>query len=305
MSGRSKLILDGDFIRLNKLANDHERKTVISLHILAGGPVSVSDRYNSIGNNLWLYQNNELLALHVDGFVGKPLTNDPTAVTSQIWKGQMSNGDWIVGLFNREDTEKQRSIDFSSLNITGNALVRDLWQHADLGSMDAYTVNIPPHGCVILKIVPDPDTGGSIESGAIYKITNRNSGKVLDVYQQSIANGAVIHQWDYAAVNSQHWKITSNSDSTYMIMNMNSSKNLDVYQQLINDNVQIHQWEPISTASQKWRILSVGDGYFKVENANSNKALDVYGGATTNGTLVKQFLYTGGLNQQWLLEKLP
>ena len=43
ISGRGKIILDGDFIRLNKFKNDDERKTVISLNLIAGGPVSVAD----------------------------------------------------------------------------------------------------------------------------------------------------------------------------------------------------------------------------------------------------------------------
>jgi len=154
IAGRNKMILDGDFIRLNTFANDEEKKTVISLHLLAGGPVTVSDRYNTIGSDLWLYQNIEMLALNQDGFVGNPLSNNPTAVSSQIWKGQLSNGDWIIGLFNRENTAQVRSINFQSeLGITGDAAVRDLWQHADLGSMDSFTSNVPAHGCVILKIV--------------------------------------------------------------------------------------------------------------------------------------------------------
>lgn len=153
ISGRSKLILDGDFIRLNTMANDEERKSVISLHLMAGGPLSPADQYNTIGNNLWLYQNEEMLALNEDGFVGKPLTNDPNGKNSQIWKGQMSNGDWIIALFNREDVGETRSINFATeLGISGNANVRDLWLHEDLGSLDSYSEMIPPHGVTVIKI---------------------------------------------------------------------------------------------------------------------------------------------------------
>jgi hypothetical protein len=299
LSGRGKLILDGDFIRLNKFSNDNERKSVISLNLIAGGPVSVSDQYNSIGSSLWLYQNTELLALNTDGFVGKPLTNVVTNTASQIWKGQMSNGDWVVGLFNREDAAQTRSINFNTdLGITGNASVRDLWLHSELGSMGSYSISVPAHGCVILKVVPE------IVSGGIYKITNRNSGKALDIYQQGTTDGAIVHQWDYAGAASQKWKFTSTGSGYFTLTNTNSNKNMDVLQQSLADDAQIHQWTASSANSQKWTFVSVGGGYYKIINLNSGKALDVYGASTANGGVVKQFTYTDGTNQQWIVTKL-
>ena len=151
ISGRNQMILDGDFIRLNTFANDEEKKSVISLHLIAGGPVSVSDRYNSIGNDLWLYQNNELLALNKDGFVGKPLSNDPTNVNSQIWTGQKSNGDWIVALFNRESTTQARYFEYSKLGLN-LPMVRDLWEHTEQGNHAAAYYQIPAHGCKVLLV---------------------------------------------------------------------------------------------------------------------------------------------------------
>jgi len=308
LSGRNKLILDGDFIRLNTFSNDNERKSVISLNLIAGGPVSVSDQYNSIGNNLWLYQNTELLALNQDGFVGKPLTNDPTNSASQIWTGQMSNGDWIVGLFNREGSAQTRSINFQTqLGFSGSASVRDLWQHSDLGSMTSYSASVPAHGCLILRIVSgggSSNPGSSLVNGN-YRITNRNSGKVLDVSQQSLTNGALIHQWESVGTNSQKWKLTNIGNGTYTLTNLNSSKNLDVYQQSTADNIAIHQWDAGTGNSQKWEIASVAGGYYKIINVNSGKGLDVYGASTANGGQVKQFTYTGGNNQQWTMTLVP
>lgn len=153
ITARNRMILDLDFLRLNTFDSEEEKKSVISLGFISGGSLTVSDRYNSIGDDLWLYQNRELLALREDGFVGKPLTNDPTKERSQIWTGQMQNGDHVVALFNREHTFKTRNINFSDLKINGSAKVRDLWKHEDLGTMDSYSAEIPPHGVVVLKIV--------------------------------------------------------------------------------------------------------------------------------------------------------
>jgi hypothetical protein len=174
ISGRNNMILDGDFIRINTMANDEEKKTVISLHAMAGGPLSVADQYSTIGNDLWLYQNNEILALNQDGFVGKPLSNNPTDKSSQTWKGQMSNGDWIIGLFNREENIENRHLEFSTLGIEGSAKVRDLWAHNDLGGINAISADIPPHGCIIYKVVPgdNPLQSQTIEFNSIADVEN-------------------------------------------------------------------------------------------------------------------------------------
>ena len=124
--------LDPDFIRLNTFANDDEKESVISLALISGGPLAIADEYNSIGTDIWLYQNTELLSLKDDNFMAKPLTNDVTNSNSQVWQGQLPNGDWIVGLFNRETTSQTRSINFNTLGITGNAHIRDLWLHTNL-----------------------------------------------------------------------------------------------------------------------------------------------------------------------------
>ncbi len=174
ISGRNKMILDGDFIRINTMANDEEKKTLISLHLMAGGPLSVADQYSTIGNDLWLYQNTEILELNQDGFVGEPLSNNPADKSSQIWKGQMSNGDWIIGLFNREDEIETRQLDFSTLGIEEPVKVRDLWAHTDLGALNAIRAEIPPHACLIYKLVPgeNPLQSQTIEFNSIDDVEN-------------------------------------------------------------------------------------------------------------------------------------
>jgi Alpha galactosidase C-terminal beta sandwich domain/Secretion system C-terminal sorting domain len=158
IGGRDSVTLDGDFIRLNTFKNDNEKRTVISAHLVAGAPLSIADQYNTIGDNIWLYQNSEVLFLNADKFVGKPLSNNPTDERSEIWTGQMSNGNWIIALFNRSETTRTRSIAFSSLGITEPINARDLWQYGHLGKMKELTADIPPHGCLMVKLASTPIT---------------------------------------------------------------------------------------------------------------------------------------------------
>lgn len=152
ISGRDNVILDGDFIRLNKFDTDAERETVVSLQLMAGGPVTVADQYNTIGGNLKFYTNSELLALNTDKFVGKPLSDKLNDKNNEVWFGQMSGGDYIVGLFNRDDSSRTYSLDLSTLGISGEWKMRDLWRHADEGTVTAISATVPAHGCKIVRL---------------------------------------------------------------------------------------------------------------------------------------------------------
>lgn len=182
LSGRNRVHLDGDFIRINTYSTDVERRTVVSMHLMAGGPIAVADRYNSIGDDLWVYQNKEMLALHADGFVGSPRSHDPTSEVSQIWTGKMSNGDTIVGLFNRESTPRTRSLSFADIGVQGQVAVRDLWQHAPLPAMDAISVELAPHASMILRLTPGASTActpQSIQVGEMEDVEYGNPGPTL------------------------------------------------------------------------------------------------------------------------------
>ena len=153
ITGRGNVIPDGDFLRLNTMANDEERKTVVTLNLMAGGPVTIADQYNTVGNSLWVYQNPELLALNYDGFVGFPLSNSlQDNEKNQIWKGTMSNGDCIVALFNRENTPQLRRLNFAEELGFAEGYARDLWGHVDMGVRTALSVNVPAHGCKVYRI---------------------------------------------------------------------------------------------------------------------------------------------------------
>ncbi|MDE5890724.1 MAG: glucan 1,6-alpha-isomaltosidase, partial [Bacteroidales bacterium] len=152
ITGRGKVIPDGDFIRLNKFDTDAEKEFAISLQLMAGGPVTPSDMPDTMGDNVRFYTNEEMLALNADRFVGKPLSDKLTDKNSQIWFGQMSDGSHIIGLFNRDDAAVSRTVSFSDLGISGEWNVRDLWKHEDEGKASSVSAVIPAHGCKIVKL---------------------------------------------------------------------------------------------------------------------------------------------------------
>lgn len=153
IAGKGKVILDGDFIRLNTFDTDAEKETVVSLQLMAGGPVTVADRPQSIGENLKFYQNPELLELNKDRFVGHPLSDSLSDSDNQIWHGEMSNGDKVIGVFNRDDNSKSTTVDLNAVGIKGSHTARDLWSHTDIGEVSStITLSVQPHGCRIIKL---------------------------------------------------------------------------------------------------------------------------------------------------------
>lgn len=156
ISGKSTMILDGDFVLLDSFASDAERKTAISLFTVAGSPIAMADYCSGsactsavpAGAPTTFYRNAELIDAHNKGLVGKPLNGD-----SQRWAGQTSDGSLIVALFNREDTSQTRSISYAAdLGLSGSFATRDLWAHADLGTLNSYSVTLAPHDHRILKL---------------------------------------------------------------------------------------------------------------------------------------------------------
>ncbi|MEX2462501.1 MAG: carbohydrate binding domain-containing protein [Paenibacillaceae bacterium] len=168
VSGRGGMILDSDFIRLNKMDSStyaaSEKKTNLSIFAMAGSPLAVADQYDTIGSNLSYYQNTELNELNQNGFFGRPIYNsgvpfytDGSSRDSERWVGQMPNGDWVISLFNRSDVWKTQTINFASdLGIQGNAFVRDIWGHSNTGlNQTSHSLSLSPHDSSVVKVVPN------------------------------------------------------------------------------------------------------------------------------------------------------
>jgi len=160
---QNEMILDGDFIWLSSYVNDDEKKSVLSLNLMAGGAIALTEyEIESIQESIHLLENQEVFELNRDGFVGKPLSHDPLDASSQIWYGQMSNGDYVVGLFNRKDQAESRFLDFSTIGLSGQYYVRDLWTRTNFGAMTSFSADVPAHGCRILRLSENPSPLGDL-----------------------------------------------------------------------------------------------------------------------------------------------
>lgn len=160
VAAKGQMILDGDFMRLNRLSGTEERKFLFSLMIMGGSALAIADQYDTAPDDAEsIYGNTELLELNDMGFSAKPLSRDISDINSSRWVGQLPDGDFIVGLFNREDRPMEYAIGFFSelgISCSRAANVRDLWRHLDLGPMDnEFRTVLEPRSCIVLRITPE------------------------------------------------------------------------------------------------------------------------------------------------------
>jgi hypothetical protein len=162
---QNELILDGDFIWLSSFANDEEKKSALTINLVAGGAIALTEyTISDIQQSIHLLQNQEVFALNAAGFVGKPLSHDPVnqstenQAKTQVWRGKMpGTDDYIVAFFNRESTSQNRTIAFSDLpdNLHANYQVRDLWAKQDLGQYSNQLVmNVGARSCKLFRLTP-------------------------------------------------------------------------------------------------------------------------------------------------------
>jgi len=163
LSGRTGLILDGDFLAMSSFASTAEKQTAINLFTIAGSQLAITDRVDTIGSDINLWQNSAVLSLRRQGLVGKPYfyngdtySADSGARDSERWAGQLPDGSWVVALFNRNDSNTvTKTITFSSdLGLTGTATVYDLWAAGTATGQSQISTALAPHASQLVHVVP-------------------------------------------------------------------------------------------------------------------------------------------------------
>jgi alpha-L-fucosidase len=136
-------------------------------------------------------------------------------------------------------------------------------------------------------------------NGTVYRIVNRKSGKVADVYNFGTANGTNIQLWPWLNNTAQKWTFTSTGDGYYKIKNVNSGKLMEVAGLSRVDGGNVSIWGDDSVPQQHWAVTPTGDGYYYLTNRLSGLSLNVDGGSTADGANINQFTYNRAPEEQW------
>ncbi len=144
----------------------------------------------------------------------------------------------------------------------------------------------------------------TVDTTAWYVLVNRNSGKALDVYNFSTADGGRITQWTRGTANNQQWQFVDSGGGFYRLKSRHSSKVLDVFNQSTANGAAIVQWADNNGNNQQWRLADSPDGYVRLISRLSSKALEVQGASTADNANIVQYDDWGGSNQQWQLVRV-
>jgi hypothetical protein len=154
-------------------------------------------------------------------------------------------------------------------------------------------------------------SSGRIVSGAIYKIQNVNSGKVVQTDGSSLADGANVTQWDWfnKGHDNQKWIISSVGSIFYKIINVNSGKALEISGVSTADGGNADQGTFLGHDNQFWRIVPVQYGYELIcKNSFSIftgfKVMQVDKQSIANGANLNQSGLVNQKNEIWQLVKL-
>jgi endoglucanase len=140
--------------------------------------------------------------------------------------------------------------------------------------------------------------GGANVPTAHYRITARNSGKVLDVVGQSITDNAEVKQYTWNSGGNQQWAFEDVGSGYYRIVNRYSGRCLNVAGSSTADGANIIQYACGGGANEQWKMQATGS-YFQLVARHSGKCLDVVAAGTADGVDIDQYTCGTGTNQQW------
>ncbi|WP_340373940.1 alpha-L-fucosidase [Streptomyces sp. SS7] len=136
-------------------------------------------------------------------------------------------------------------------------------------------------------------------NSTVYRLVNRNSGKVADVAGGGTANGSNVLQWPWLDAANQKWTFTNTGDGYYKIKGVGSGTLMEVAGLSRDDGGNVGIWSDASAPQQQWAVTPTGDGYYFLINRYSGLCLAVDEGSTADGANIEQQPYASLTRQQW------
>ena len=149
----------------------NEQYTHISLWCLLSAPLLIGCDMAELDDfTLNLLTNDEVLEISQDP-LGKQARRVTQAGNLEVWAKPLEDGSMAVGLFNRGESEKSVTANWSDLGVSGKLTVRDLWRQKDLGEFEhQFSASVRRHGVVLVRLIPagkaaEPDAGNAADQG--------------------------------------------------------------------------------------------------------------------------------------------
>ena len=166
--GRPGAWPDGDMLPLGRIGINAERgtdrrsrftpdeqRTVMSLWSIAqsplifGGDLPSNDEFTNS-----LITNDEVLAVDQHGAHGREILSTGSRV---IWSADVPGSKAkYLGVFNIGESPVDLRVEWGLLGLPAKCVLRDLWEHRDLGDIpDGYTFHVAPHASGLYRVTPE------------------------------------------------------------------------------------------------------------------------------------------------------
>ncbi|MEY9962699.1 hypothetical protein ABIA33_000725 [Streptacidiphilus sp. MAP12-16] len=136
-------------------------------------------------------------------------------------------------------------------------------------------------------------------AGTAYRLTNQNSGKVLDAVNCGTANGTRTDLWSSLGNTCQQWKFAGVGSGYYTITDVNSGTVLDSVNCGTANGTAVDLWASLGNTCQQWSVVPISSGHYVLVNRGNSLSLDATNCGTANGTVVRQWIGLGNTCQQW------
>ncbi|MET8946115.1 RICIN domain-containing protein [Streptomyces sp. NPDC004542] len=136
-----------------------------------------------------------------------------------------------------------------------------------------------------ITVRPLPGTNGT-------QVVGKQSGRCLDVYDNTLTNGTQAELWDCNGGQNQSWTYTLRKELVVY-----GDKCLDAYNLGTTNGTKVVIWDCNGQSNQQWNVN--GDG--TITNVNAGLCLDANEAGTTNGTSMILWSCNSGDNQKWTL----
>lgn len=143
--------------------------------------------------------------------------------------------------------------------------------------------------------------GYALDTSKVYRLVNRNSGKVLDVYGYGKADGTRVQQYTWTVAACQKFTLAPTGDGYFAIRDQNSGKLVEIGNLSRDDGGTANIWSAADVHQQHWAVTPLAGGYVLLTNRLSGKMLEVAGASTPDETVADQVEPSGAPEQQWQL----
>lgn len=147
---------DMDMLQVGQGMSYEEDKAHFSMWAIMASPLLAGNDLRNMSNETFeILTNEEVIAVNQDvaGIQAKKVRDYGDL---ELWVkslGTKRSTIKAVAFLNRSDSVSDATVQWNDIGLNGKATVRDLWDHEEKGEFEkAYSVSIPSHGVVMLKI---------------------------------------------------------------------------------------------------------------------------------------------------------